>query len=78
MTEQKYSQTPLIRPSLIRLNGSPPGNASEQTSLHRIVEGVEGSGGGVYSYFWLIRLSYNPPKIVHGPMGADSGGLTVY
>ena len=30
----KYSQTPLIRPSLIRLNGSPPGNVWEQTSLH--------------------------------------------
>ena len=30
-----YSQTPLIRPSLIRLNGSPPGNGWEQIFLHR-------------------------------------------
>ncbi len=49
----RYSQTPLIRPSVVRLNGSPPKNGLEPIAVPNH-----------YIDLWLIRQFSNPPKIV--------------
>ncbi len=62
LKEYYYSQTPLIHPSVIRLNGNPPGNGPEQTSPHR---------KSILLPNWLVRPTINPPKIVLGQMGVN-------